>query len=502
MSTPVSNQIVLRALLTLALAMGWVLASPSTALAQAPETEEPEGDSDLGSRLKNLRIPGLGGAAEAAPDSEDGESPAEGAPASADGTAPAGEEGDVQKKGMFNRFLRAFRSDKTGKDAETSESALEVQRKVNQLERDAVRNYNRNRISEAKKNLNDLITLRPYEANYHFALGLCFRKEGRTQDALKKYKDVIDLGGPKPLVHLLMAESKTRDGDRDEVFKELEQAATARNIFLDVNILQPLQKYKTDTEFIKLALSLERIELVSKRSQDPMTNPFKVKGPGPIGPEGTEQGDDELTPEEQKRLYAEARKAYEKVIWLIKLEDEEQAMENYGILNKRLANMNQVTIPRIKHDFQRLASMMEELETQIEGIRLKYYYRQAIDKLKIMKQAFYDTEYAQVETIFAEVKKLAEDMEATNKRYEPVAAQVLKAGNVWIERTRVRQEFDANKPQIQGVIISSRSKQVVINGRIVPQGDRFGQFKVQKVENNKVTFRYKGEEIPLVFRRY
>ena len=34
------------------------------------------------------------------------------------------------------------------------------------------------------------------------------------------------------------------------------------------------------------------------------------------------------------------------------------------------------------------------------------------------------------------------------------------------------------------------------------QGDHVGEFKVQKVENNRITFRYKGEEIPLVFRRY
>ena len=119
-----------------------------------------------------------------------------------------------------------------------------------------------------------------------------------------------------------------------------------------------------------------------------------------------------------------------------------------------------------------------------------------------MKQAFHDTEYGQVKRIFGRVKKLAQDMEETNDQYKPVADQILRAGNVWIERTRVRQEFESSKPNIQGVIISPDTKQALINGRIFNQGEHFGEFKVQKVENNRITFRYKGEEIPLVFRRY
>ncbi len=518
MSTSQSINTLIRAFLAIVLAAFWLLLNPQ--LAQAQQGELNTGNR-IAEKLKNLKLPVLGKKdSSATEETEEEESEEEVSEESASDASSASESpnapdvelggasdsdaaGTGKKKGVFNRFLSAFRSKKSGEESTESQSVLEVQRKVSQLERDSLRNYDRNRLSEAKKNLNDLITLRPYEVNYHFALALCFRKENRTQDALKKYQDVIDLGGPKPLIHLLMAEARTRKGTKKEIFKELEQAATARNIFHDVNILKALQKYNTDTDFIKLALSLEKIELVSKRGQDPMTNPFRARLDR-TGDKPDELGNDktDLPIEGQKQLYADARKAYEKVIWLIKLEDEEGAMENYGILNAKLAKSELVTIPRIRHDFQRLASMMEELESQIEGIRLKYYYRQALDKLKIMKQAFYDAEYAQVESIFTQVKKLAEDMEETNDQYKPVAAQVLKAGNVWIERTRVRQEFDANKPQIQGVIISSQSKQVVINGRIIPQGERIGKFKVQKVENNKITFRYKGEEIPLIFRRY
>jgi hypothetical protein len=42
----------------------------------------------------------------------------------------------------------------------------------------------------------------------------------------------------------------------------------------------------------------------------------------------------------------------------------------------------------------------------------------------------------------------------------------------------------------------------LLNDRIIKQGESVDDFRVVKVESNRVTFRYKGEEIPLVFRRY
>lgn len=471
-----------------ALALICVLATPGIALAQI----NPQKSGEI--------LSGLPGGEEASASPSPGANRAPVLPA--DPEAPEG-------KGLVTRFIKFIRGNSGDEDSDDDAAAEDIQRKINQLEQIAIRNYARGRLSEAKKNLNDLITLRPYESSYHFALALCFRKEGRFADASKKYKDVSDLGGPKPLVAILMAESVSMTGDQTRTFAELKIAAVGgRNIIHDVQVLTQLEKFKTDTEFIKLALALEQYTITS--TNDPMTNPFPRRGP--FGGVGTEIGDiidpetggegGPKTPDEQKELYLDARKAYDKVLWYIKLEDDKRAMQNYNSLREFFTQVDSITIPRIRNDFQQLQSRMDQLEASIESIRLKYYYDTALGHLQTMKQAFYDTEYGQVKRIFGRVKKLAQDMEETNDQYKPVADQILRAGNVWIERTRVRQEFENSKPNIQGVIISPDTKQALINGRIINQGEHFGEFKVQKVENNRITFRYKGEEIPLVFRRY
>ena len=107
-----------------------------------------------------------------------------------------------------------------------------------------------------------------------------------------------------------------------------------------------------------------------------------------------------------------------------------------------------------------------------------------------------------MDTIFNEVDKLTKEMEKSNVRFKPVAERILAAAKVWQNRSHVRKEFQNSKPEIQGVVISEDAKLAIIDNRVLRQGERFGDFFLQKVENNRVTFRYKGEEIPLIFRRY
>jgi len=273
-----------------------------------------------------------------------------------------------------------------------------------------------------------------------------------------------------------------------------------------VQTLTVLEQYASNTDFIKLALSLEKYEIRSKQNRDPMTNPFPMRNPiktvDLFKPGTSGEPRTHLEPEEQEKLLINARKAYDRVLWYIKLEDEEKAMENYTQLRKFMDEKELLTIPKIKSDFERLASRMETLEARIEGIRLKFYYNQALSHLKKMKQTFYDAEYDKVELVFNDLEKVAEEMIQTNERYAPVAERVLESGRVWISRTEVRKEFDSNKPHIHGIIIAPETKIALVNGQIVNQGEHFGNYFVQKVENNRITFRYKGEDIPLVFRRY
>ncbi len=492
--------------------VGFNNSNPSTPAPAAPGGEaKPEGKASTGGGeaaegAPPVPPPGTAPVEEVEPTGETGASdPPAGLPG---GLSPGGEGGG----GLIQRMARNLFGAKEGDAAASKEEedalgpeSREGQRRTKELVNLALRNIERARISEAKKNLNDLITLKPYDADYHLALGLCFRKEKRYKDALKKYQDVLDLGGPRSLVTLLMAEVAAESGEKDKVFELLKEAAVSgRNIVNDVQTLPLLEKYKGDTEFIKLALHLEKFEVKAKRGQDPFTNPFPsaVTGKISVGPVPTTHISTQLSPEEQQKLLNESRRLYEKIQWYIKLEDEDKAMENYQRLREIMDKREGFTVPKIVNDFRILASRMENLETQIEGIRLKYYWNQAQGRLKEIKEAFLATEYGRVDSLYADIEKLAKEMERANARFKPVADRILAAGRVWINRANIRREFQASKPDIQGVVISPEAKLAIIDNRILKQGESFGDFQIQKVENNRVTFRYKGEEIPLIFRRY
>ena len=101
-----------------------------------------------------------------------------------------------------------------------------------------------------------------------------------------------------------------------------------------------------------------------------------------------------------------------------------------------------------------------------------------------------------------ELEALAREMKNANKKYEPVAKEILQRSRIWINRAQVRLEFETQKPRIQGIIISGDGKMTILNGNVVKQGESLGNFRVMRIESNRVSFQYKGEEIPMVFRRY
>lgn len=381
----------------------------------------------------------------------------------------------------------------------------ESQKRVNELMRLATAAIEKNRVEEAVKQINELIAVKPYDAGYHFALGLCYRRLGRFKDALKKYQDVLDLGGPKGLVALLRAEAYARDGDGERALQYLKEAgAGGRNIIQDVGLLPALAAYRQDTEFVRLALQLEKFTLSRSRGYDPFTNPFpKSDRRGKPGAETTVSPlDTQLSAEDQEKLLLEARKTYERVKFYIKLEDESKAMKAYASLRELVAKKDLIVIPKIANDFRILMAQLEGLEVEIEGIRLKYYYAQGQEKLRQMRELFADGEFRRLEAVHAEVVRMVQEMQQVNKNYKAVADQILDASNRWNTRAQVRKEFEARKPAIQGIVIAPEGKLALLNNRLVKQGERFDEMRVIAVESNKVTFRFKGEDIPVLFRRY
>ncbi len=391
---------------------------------------------------------------------------------------------------------------KGAEDGVASDVKEEQLRKVNELRRSASNDIARNRVDAAISHLNELISVKPYDPDYHLALGLTYRRKGNVVEAIRKYHDVLDLGGDKALVALLRAEAYSIQGKRDKVFENLKEAAiSGRNIFNDVRTLKPLSGFQDDTEFIKLALSLEKVVVDVSRLKDPFTNPFPRENVSDSD-EFEDEDDIVLEPEEQEELLENAKRTLERVRFYIKLEDESKAMNAYIELQKMITRQELLTIPGIIREFRALVQKMPTVEVQIEGIRLKYYYQQAQDKLRQMKEVFVDGDYGRVAQIHGEVIRLGEEMQSTNPEYQPVAARILEASNRWFLRASVHQEFETLRPHIQGIIISDEGRMAVLNDKVVKQGEFLEDLRVVRVESNKITFRYKGEEIPVVFRRY
>ena len=198
----------------------------------------------------------------------------------------------------------------------------------------------------------------------------------------------------------------------------------------------------------------------------------------------------------------DARRIYERIQFFIKLQDEDKAMQAYMKLNELVAQRNRLNIPKYAKDFQAISAKFEQIEVEISGIRLRYYYNQAKGKIASMKEMFEDDQYAQVNELYRQVRRLADDMIGANVKFTPVANQIVDLASQWVDRAQVRLEFESLKPEIQGIILSDTRNMAILNDRIVKQGESFADFRIVKVESNRVTFRYKGEEIPLVFRRY
>ena len=412
-----------------------------------------------------------------------------------EGVSEETEDGSATTVDLFGK------SDEPAESTEPEdESAGEDERRLTKLRQLASANIVKGRVRESMQAINELIIIRPYDPEIHLALGLCYRRLGKYDDATKKYQDVLDLGGPKGLISLLVAESLAAVGNKEGAFEKLRDAAiSGRNIINDVGNLPLLREYRDDTEFIKLALQLEKFELGPPRKHDPFTNPFpKVQA---VETDDTPTRD-ELFPEEQEKLLIDAKRTYQRVQFYIKIEDEDKAMHEYNQLREYFEQVHLVTVPKIAAEFQFLMNRMGDIEVQIEGIRLKFYYNQAREKLDAMRESFLDAEYAKVTSIHQDIQKLASEMTSANERYDRVAQRIVETSQQWVARAEVRQEFDERKPDVQGIVISEDGKMAVLNDRIVRQGEAIEEFRVVKVESNRVTFRYKGEEIPLVFRRY
>lgn len=378
----------------------------------------------------------------------------------------------------------------------------EADRRIKDLERQALRNLNQSRGRLAVNNLKELVTLDPYESDYHISLGVLFAESSNFDEARRKFQDFIDLGGNLAVAHLLIAETHIAEGRRDKALEHLRKAAeNGLNLMRAARESKRLETFRSDTEFVKLGLQLEKYQLDLDDKRDPMTTRFR-RPTGEDSESGEDLGANRWSKEKQQEVLTAANRCLIRIEIFLSREDEERAMEAFKELNEYIAHEEKITIPAFAGEFRKIVDQKEQIESRIKEIRLKYYYGEAQGIVDEMRRVFRNEDYAQIDILYKDIKKIADSMLAVDPEAREVADIVLRVGQEWRTRAEIRQEFSGKGLAIQGIVYHEGSPIAILNDRVLRVGQKYDSMYVVGIERNQIMFNYKGEEIPLVFRRY
>ncbi len=276
--------------------------------------------------------------------------------------------------------------------------------------------------------------------------------------------------------------------------------------------LPPLQNLRNDTEFVKLTLELEsfrlKTDLTATKFHDPFVPSAKWR---PVKEQkkakGKEAAEDvAYTQQQQAQLLINAKASLEAISAHLNSAqpDEKKIMEHYKSLEQIIAQKRLFTVPRFQREVVLLEQKLDDIKTQLEEVRLKDFYEQAKVKLAEIKEAFNDNDYTAVEDLTKQVKVIADAMTAANTRFKTIADQITEIAVNWLARAQIRREFSKKDLRIHGIVIGEPGtpSYVIVNNKLLREGDRGADFAIDKIEHNRVVFVYKGEKIGSVFRRY
>ncbi|MEM7263414.1 MAG: hypothetical protein AAF488_15600, partial [Planctomycetota bacterium] len=149
-----------------------------------------------------------------------------------------------------------------------------------------------------------------------------------------------------------------------------------------------------------------------------------------------------------------------------------------------------------------LINRKEEIERGIEEIRLKYFYGKARGVIAKMENHFKSEEYPSVERLYSELESVSRNILDINSEFKQVSERVLLVGKRWVERAQIRREFNAKPLSVQGIILHQGPAVAIVNDKVIEEGKYFQDMRVVKIEPNQILFDYRGERVPLIFRRY
>ncbi len=401
--------------------------------------------------------------------------------------------------------LLAVDSEVNADPAENATSALEEDARVADLRRYSSDDIHRKNWNRALNEIRELVTLRPYHADYHLTLGLIHRRlEGvnpggiHLEEAIRKYQEYTDFGGEDAIAALLMAEAYAHVGDRDGAFQNLERAASyGMNIARAVQQFPALKEFTSDTRFVRASLRLERYNLSNLVSRDPFTGPWNRLGTGPmVTPVGS------FEPHEQSELLAKAREAMALVEYAIRNNDQVAAMEAYGVIETIGDSIARFDQPEFSAELRSIMDRLDEVEEGIDKIRVVYLYEQARSKMEAMQVAFSEQNFDLVHRLHGEILSLGQDIGQAGESYKAASVLVMQAADQFLQRSEIVREFLAKQVSVEGVVMAPEGSHAIIDGNLIPEGGQIHGGLLETVLRDRVIFRYHGEQIAHKFGRF
>jgi tetratricopeptide (TPR) repeat protein len=398
----------------------------------------------------------------------------------------------------------------TGADSEVVEESsvanlLAEENRIADLRRYSVDDIYRSNWKRALDEIRELVTLRPYHADYHMTLGLVHRRledviqdGSHLQEAMRKYEEYSEFGGEEAIASLLLAEAHAVNNDRPRAFEFLERAASnGMNIARAVQQFPLLEKYTRDTRFVRTALRLERYTLATVVSRDPFTGPWRI---------GTEQDETifigPFTKQQQQQFLATAREAMARVEYALRNRDEVAAMEAYGQIEEISSTVARFDQPELAGELRSIMERLDEVEDGIEQIRVTYLYEQARSKMASMKKSFEEQDFVMVDRLHGEVCSMAFSIEELGNSYSTAATLVVQAADQLQQRSNIVREFLAKNVTVAGVVVAPEGSHAIIDGHWVPEGGDVFEGRLDQILRDRVVILYKGERIIQKFSRF
>ncbi len=384
-------------------------------------------------------------------------------------------------------------------------TSLEEEVRVSDLRRYSSDDISRKNWNRALDELRELVTMRPYHADYHLTLGLIHRRledsipdGSHLQEALRKYEEYADFGGEDAIAALLMAEAFAQGGERENAFEHLERAAAyGMNIARAVQQFPSLKKFTSDTRFVRAALRLERYNLSTTSTRDPFTGPWS-NGGGIVQQERVGP----FAVDVQREKLVQAREAIARVEYAIHNNDEIAAMESYGVIERIGESVVRFDQPELVSELHAIMERLGEIEEGIDQIRVAYLYESARSKMDLMKTAFEEQDFNLVNRLHGEVLGISQDIGHVGETYKAAAVLITQAADQFQQRSEIVREFNGKQVTVQGVVVSPEGSHAIIGGTLVPEGGQIFGGQLESVQNDRVMFRYRGELIAHRFGRF